>query len=143
MLVYGEDAYVAVWVASKLEHVDEFEECTAIGVASGDELIAGCVYTSHRPKYGTVEMSIASTSPMWARKENIAGLLRYPFEQLGVYKVYAAIMLSNAPALKTIAHIGFTREAILAHQFGKKQHAVVLRMLRPDYTRLYGEPRDG
>jgi len=140
MLVYGEDAYVAVWVASKLEHVDEFDQCTAIGITSGEELIAGCVYTRHQKKFRTVEMSIASTSPMWAKKENIAGLLKYPFEQLDVFKAYAVIMQSNEKALKTIAHIGFRREAILAHQFGKKQHAVVLRMLRPDYDRLYGEP---
>jgi len=137
VLVYGEDAYVAAWVADKLSHVEGFGENTAIGVVSGKELIAGCVYTNHQINYKTLEMSIASTSPMWARKENIAGLLRYPFEQLGVYKVYAATLFDNERALKTLAHIGFKREAILAHHFGKKQHAVIMRMLRPDYDRLW------
>ena len=138
-LVYGEDEYVKAWVADKLTHVEKFGPSSAIGVVSGDRLIAGCVYHDYRPKTGVLQMSIASISPMWARKENIAGLLSYPFDFLDIFKVYTATLLSNEKALKAIAHIGFTREAILAHQFGKKQHAVINRMLKPDFERLYGE----
>ena len=45
----------------------------------------------------------------------------------------------NTKALKVNAHIGFKQEAILAHQFGKKRHAVIMRLLQPDYNRLFGE----
>jgi RimJ/RimL family protein N-acetyltransferase len=142
VLIYGEDEYIAAWVADKLPHVDGFGKSTAIGIVSEDKLIAGCVYHDWRKKSNVIQMSIASISPMWARKENIHGLLEYPFEQLGCYKVFAATLLENEHALKVLAHIGFTREAILAHQFGKKQHAVINRMLRPDYDRLFGETNE-
>jgi RimJ/RimL family protein N-acetyltransferase len=82
---------------------------------------------------------MAAVSPMWARKEIIAELLRYPFEQLGVYKVFTAIPADNAMAIKVNNHVGLRREAVLAHHFGKKRHAVIMRMLRPDYDRLYGD----
>ena len=138
MLVLGEDEFIADWVCSQLPMVSSFGPCTAIGVVSQNRLIAGCVYSDYRKRFGTIEMSIASISPMWARKENIAGLLRYPFEQLGVFKVYAASTLDNLKAIKANKHIGFTKEAVLAHQFGQGNHAVIMRMLRPDYERLYG-----
>ena len=141
MLVYGEDEYVTAWVVDQLPHVENFGKSKAIGVVSQERLIAGCVYSDYRPRFGTIEMSIASVSPMWARRENIAGLLKYPFEQLGVFKVYAASHLSNEKALKVNAHIGFTREAVLAHQFGKGHHAVIMRMLLPDYERLWSDTK--
>lgn len=82
---------------------------------------------------------MAAVSPMWARKEIVAELLSYPFEQLGVYKVFTAIPADNAMAIKVNSHVGLKREAVLAHHFGKKRHAVIMRMLRPDYDRLYGD----
>ena len=138
MLVYGEDEAIAAWTAGFLPHVESFGLCIAIGVVSLDRLIAGVVYHEYRPKYATIQVSIAAISPMWARKENIAALLRYPFEQLECYKVWSAMPQDNEAAIKVNAHIGFKREAILAHAFGKKRHAVVTRLLRPDYDRLYG-----
>ena len=139
MIVFGEDAYVAAWTADKLPQVSDFGLCTALGVVSGERLIAGIVYHDYQPQHGTIQLSIAAISPMWAKKENIKELLKYPFEQLECYKVWTAIAADNEKALKVNAHIGFKKEAILAHQFGKKRHAVMSRMLRPDYDRLYGE----
>lgn len=136
-LVFGADAEVARWVADHIPDVDDFGPCTAIGVAT-DRLIAGTVFHDYQPKFGTIQLSMAATSPIWARREIIAGLLSYPFEQLGCFKVSTITAHDNNRALKVNEHVGFKREAILAHQFGKKRHAVVMRLLRPDYLRLYG-----
>jgi RimJ/RimL family protein N-acetyltransferase len=138
-LLYGADAEVAEWTANLIPHVEDFGPCIAIGVQSKGRLIAGIVYNEYQPRYGIIQLSMAAVSPMWARKEIIAELLRYPFEQLGVYKVFTAILPDNAMAIKVNNHVGFKREAVLAHHFGKKRHAVIMRMLRPDYDRLYGE----
>ena len=138
-LIYGEDEYVSAWTANLIPHVIDFGPCIAIGVQSKGRLIAGIVYNEYQPQYGIIQLSMAAVSPMWARKEIIAELLRYPFEQLGVYKVFTAIPADNAMAIKVNIHVGLKREAVLAHHFGKKRHAVIMRILRPDYDRLYGE----
>jgi RimJ/RimL family protein N-acetyltransferase len=122
-----------------IPHVEDFGPCIAIGVQSKGRLIAGIVYNEYQPRYSIIQLSMAAVSPMWARKEFIAELLRYPFEQLGVYKVFTAIPADNAMAIKVNSHVGLKREAVLAHHFGKKRHAVIMRMLRPDYDRLYGD----
>lgn len=138
-LVYGRDAEVASWVAERIPNVgaDGFGPCAAIGV--GEPLIAGVVYHDFQPKHRVIQLSMAASNPMWARRENIKGLLAYPFLQLDVFKGWIATELTNTHALKTWRHIGWRQEAILAHQFGPERHAVVMRMLKPDFLRLYGD----
>jgi RimJ/RimL family protein N-acetyltransferase len=138
-LAFGFDDQIAAWVAERIPHVrgGSFGLCTAIGVVSNGKLLAGIVYHDFQPDHRTIQLSMAADSPMWARKSVIAGLLHYPFEQLGVYKIWTGTPIENEAALKVNYHIGFKREAILAHQFGPKRHGVVCRMLEPDYTRIY------
>lgn len=139
-LVLGHDEAVARWVADRIETVGSkgFGPCAAIGIAT-DHLVAGMVYHDYQPDFGTVQLSMAATSPVWARRENIVALLDYPFNQLDCFKVWTLTPIDNERALKVNRHVGFTQEAVLAHQFGRKRHGIVMRMLRPDFTRLYGE----
>lgn len=140
MLVYGEDATVAEWVRVMCPNVPSFGPNTSIGYLNdADRLIAGFVYSDYRPENETIQLSMAAISPMWARREVIAEVLRYPFEQLGVYKVFTSTLPDNAKALKVNSKIGFKREAVLAHHFGRKKHCVVMRLLLPDYVKLFGE----
>jgi RimJ/RimL family protein N-acetyltransferase len=145
MLIYGQDEFITKWVINQIPHVENFGPCITIGIGSKNrnKLLAGLVYHDYQKNNGTIQLSMASISPMWARREHIAEMLRYPFEQLGIYKVFTTTPEDNVSALKVNAHIGFKREAILAHQFGKKRHAVIMRMLRPDYDRLFGVQDDG
>ena len=140
-LLFGEDKMVAEWVADKMDLVSRgFEKSTAIGIMNkeGSRMIAGVVYSEYYPEHKTIQMSIASISPMWARKETIRRLLVYPFEQLGVFKIIITTAIDNIKSLKVTDHIGFKREAVLAHQFGYKKHAVISRMLKTDFDKLYG-----
>lgn len=139
-LLFGRDVEIASWVADRIPEAgpESFRKSTAIGVASGDRLIAGVVYHNYMPQHGTCELSMAADSPMWAKHDVIAGLLHYPFEQMEIYKLWTATPRDYTAALKVNLHIGFKREAVLAHHYGKKRHAVICRMLQPDYRRLYG-----
>jgi len=138
-LAFGFDEQVSSWVADRIPHVrgGSFGPCSAIGVVSGDKLLAGIVYHDYQPDHRTIQLSMAADNPMWARRSIIAGLLHYPFEQLDCYKVWTSTPLDNDAALKVNIHIGFKREAVLAHHYGLKRHAVVCRLLNPDYQRLY------
>lgn len=140
-LVYDQSAEIAKWVAQNIPDIDGqgFDgPVAAIGVAT-DRIIAGVVFHDYQKQYGTIQLSMAATSPMWARQEIIKGLLAYPFYQLDCFKIWTATSRFNDRALKVNKHVGFTQEAVLAHQFGKQNHAVVMRMLRPDFEKRYGE----
>lgn len=143
-LVYGHDEEVARWVAQHIPDVGNkgFGPCMAIGVAT-DRLIAGMVYHDMQEMmrdgspFRTIQLSMAAETPIWARRDVIKALLHYPFEQLGVWLVWTATAIDNARALKVNEHIGFVREAVLADRFGPKKHAVICRMKRADYVRLW------
>lgn len=138
-LVFGYDAEIARWVIGHIPHMrgGDFGPCAAIGVASKNKLLAGIVYHDYQPDFRTIQLSMASEGPMWARRSTIAALLHYPFEQLGVYKVWTLTPIDNEAALRVNQHIGFKKEATLAHQFGPKRHGVVCRLTKQDYNRKY------
>jgi RimJ/RimL family protein N-acetyltransferase len=116
-----------------------FGPCEAIGVVSCGKLIAGVVYHEYRENCESIQISMAAESPMWARRGIIAGLLHYPFEQLGCWMIYTLIPPGNYRALRVNQHIGLKRKTVIPHCFGKKAHAVVCQMTRPEYQRLYIE----
>lgn len=138
-ILYGETPLVSQWVAGHLPNVDSFGQCEAIGVLSREgALIAGVVYHDYQPTCRNIQLSIASISPMWARRENIVGLLAYPFRQLGVFMAWTATPIENRKALKLTGHIGFGHDVTLAHTFGPKKHAVIRQMRKHEFERMYG-----
>lgn len=137
-LIFGEDAAVAEWVASRIPHLyGEFRDFAAIGVWDDAQLAAGVVYNDHQPEYGTLQLSMAADTPRWAQKGVIRALLHYPFEQVGVNKVWTATPHRNERAIRFNLGIGFTREATLRHHFGRKNHIVICSMLANEYRRRY------
>lgn len=136
--LYGRDKEVSNWIIDRVNCLHDLTPCVTIGVISGDKLIAGVAYHDYQIHYGVIQMSMAAISPMWARKDTINRLLRYPFEQLNCYKVMAVVEPSNVKALKTLESIGFRLEFIMGHMFGKDRHASIMEMLRPDYDRIFG-----
>lgn len=148
-LVFGEDQHVAAWTARRIPHMGEggfVPPFTAIGVVDDSGApVAGVIYNTYNPMAGTLEVSMAASSPRWARRGVIRALLFYPFEQLGVRKLFAVLPHTNERAIKFITGIGFKREATLARQFGSHPHvhAVIVRMFSEDYSRLYAQPKTG
>jgi RimJ/RimL family protein N-acetyltransferase len=135
--IFGHDEQIANWVAQRLGF-DGFGPCTAIGIMLGDEFVAGAVYHDYQPKFKTIQMSIATTTPRWASRGRIRALLAYPFDQLGVFKIWTASPSKSARTLKFLRGVGFRQEAVMGRQFGD-DHAVICRMYRPDFIRLYKE----
>lgn len=139
-----EGKLLAPWVADRVAWCsgpEAFYPCSGLAVVRGDRVLAGVVYHDWHPYEGggVIEISMAADSPMWARRENIRALLHYPFRQVGAWKVRVTTPHTQTHNIKTFEHIGFTREAVLANEYGRKLHAWVGRMQRPDYSRLYEE----
>lgn len=143
-MLIADDQTMAIqnWVAHAIPHVGPqgFGPAQAMGVVSDrEELQAGVVFHDYQPEYGTMQVSVAASTPMWAKPDHIKAIMAYPFEQIGVYKLWSAIPHTNERAIKFNKHIGFKQEAVLAHHFGHKVHAVITRLYQPDYRRLYGD----
>lgn len=144
-LWFGNDEIVAKWVNAHLAKSDPkhfpgegFGPCQAIGIVSTEGTpIAGCVYHDWQPKFKTIQMSCAAITPRWATRRIVEGLLKYPFVDLGVRKVWTVTPHTNERALRFIKGLGFMQEAVLAYQFGDC-HSVVCRMLERDFLRHYG-----
>ena len=137
-LLFGFDEEVSLWIAERMPVPVTLDGSRAIGVVdSNNNMMAGIAYYNHLPEFETIELSFASDNPMWARKENIRALLSYPFEQLNVFKCWISIPSDNARSLKTTDHIGFKHEATMRHQFGNGKHAILKRMFKPEFEKLY------
>jgi Acetyltransferases, including N-acetylases of ribosomal proteins len=138
-IVFDDSDAVASWVLARLPDVHGFGQCVALGVADKNgTLLMGIVFSDYQPQWGTMQLSIAADSPRWAHKGIIKQLLAYPFEQAGVQKLWAAHEHTNVRAQRLSKGLGFKHEGTLAQHFGPRKHAVISRMFREDYQRLYG-----
>lgn len=135
-LVYGD---VSDWVLARIPHVTDFGVCQSIGVESNGKLVAGVVYHDYQPAFESIQISMAADSPVWARKEIIASLLDYPFNQLGCWMVFTLTPIDNDLAIRVNQHIGIEKKTVLPHAFGRKRHGVLCQMLRPAFLEKYGE----
>jgi len=139
-LIFGCDAAIAEWVGERIPHAEPFVDCVGIGVADGNELLAGVVFSDWSALHKTLQLSMAADSPRWAKRGVVYALLSYAFDQAGAQKLWTATPISNARALKFNLGVGFTKEAVLGHHFGK-EHAVICRMYRKDFETRYRELR--
>lgn len=139
-LLYGQDAAVGKFVADRIPQVENnWGPMAAIGVVDDDNsLIAGFVYNMYYPEHGTIQISAASDSPKWATRKIIREVFSYAFNDLGVNKICSAIPLESERVIKFNKALGFIQEAVLAHQFGPKKHAAMLRLMKKDFEAKYG-----
>lgn len=139
-LIFGQDKAVAAWVAQRIPHMHGggFGTCTAIGVVCASGKGAGVVYHDYQDAYSNLQMSIAADTPMWATRGTIRALLHYPFLQLGVFMVWAAVPVENERVVRLLEHIKFKRKPIVPHVFGPRKHAQIMQMTAAEYARHYG-----
>jgi len=141
-LVYGIDEFVGEWVVRRLsvpglESSNGLRPFRAIGVERDGCLVAGVVYHQFNPMRETMEVTIASDTPRWATKGVISRLLSYPFDDCGVYTLCGYVQHNNERALKFDVGIGFKKEGVLRHRFGRGKHAVSFSMIKPEYERRW------
>ena len=127
---------MAAWAARQLPHVGAhgFGPCRAIAIVNGDRPLGAIIYHDYQAHLGTVQISMATTSPLWAQPQTIRDLLAIPFDQYRVNKVWTCIPADNERAIRFNAGIGMVREAVLRSQFGPKRNAVVFGMLAKEYA---------
>ena len=103
----------------------------AVGLASGDEIIAGMVVHDYVPEAKNCQLTFAAARANWATKASIRALLKYPFEQLGCRRVTTYIAKSNARAIRFNLGLGFKQEGLVRYGFGDED-ALVFGLLKEE-----------
>ncbi len=130
---------IVEWVRRRVPYVDDFGPATALGVVDRQgKPMAGAVYHEYHPNYGTIMISLAADTARWATPRNIRAFLAYPFEELKVHKLRAAVAHTNERSLRLTKGVGFTQEGILVDEFGPGIHAVMFRMKDHVFYKRYG-----
>lgn len=134
-LIFGKDASVADWVARQIPHVGSlgFGPCRAVAIVNGDTPLGAIVYHDYQKAHGTVQISMAARSPMWAQHQTIRDLLAIPFEQYKCNRVWTCIPMDNERAIRFNVKIGMVREGVLRDVFGRKRNAGIYGMLAHEY----------
>ena len=107
-LVRGADAVVATWVGLELGLMRGFGPCAAIGVARGEELIGGVVFSNWTPEAGVMEMTAASTDPRWMTREVIRTVFEYAFRHHHCQLVVWRVSAENERTIALAERLGFT-----------------------------------
>lgn len=123
---------VAEWVKDRIPSLGpeaSFGPGTALGVFRRRP-VGGCVFSNYQPDFGKIEVTWAGR----CTREDARELLRYPFKQLGVNLLWAAVMADNWRVIRMAERLGFQRAAGEQRDyFGPGRAAVILSMTRAEW----------
>ena len=136
---------LADWCAARIPHVGAagFGPNWSVGVALHGELAAVVTFHDYYPAFGTLQLSIASANPRWANRNAFGRILALAFDQpwgrngTQIEKVWCAMPSANERVLAFNSAVGFKREAVLRHHFGRGNHAVIASMMKWEYWAKY------
>lgn len=114
----------------------ECDRCVSVVV--GGELIGGVTYQGYT---GTsIQMHMAGMADRWATRDFMWVIFDYPFNQLGVERVFGQLVESNTRALEIVEKLGFKRVARVEGVFPTGA-CIVSTMERADCRWLKIKPR--
>lgn len=137
-LLTGQEPAVLKFVAdlSPIERPVWRDVAGAFGVLREDgAMIAGVVFSNHRPEFSTLELSAASVTSHAFSIGIVSALGDYAFRQLSANRVWARTSTANRRARAMLRGLGFTEEGVQACHYGPKSHAVIARLLRSEWER--------
>lgn len=143
-LLAGHDETVAKFVADlcPIERPAWPRNYRALGILRGDGcLIAGVVLATDRAEFGAWELSVAAVSSFAFSTEIVKAIGDFAFRQLSAHRVWARTSTDNRRARALLKALGFTEEGVNACHYGPRSHAVVARLLKPEWERQMATQR--
>jgi RimJ/RimL family protein N-acetyltransferase len=107
MLLFGIDRELSQWASDKLG-IKDFGPCVTIGVSRSSKVVAVALFNNYR--HPNIEITFVTSTPMWATRQTIGAILRYPFVQLGCKRLTAITEHTNRPARAFLCRLGFHQE---------------------------------
>jgi len=133
-IVGGERERVGLWLLDKLPEVTSLPGgYEAIGVARGDVLVGGCLFSDFSPCIGGgADIRMWAAGSNWISRRVIGVMLGYPFRRLGCHRITAVTAKKNKPCRKMLEDLGFRLEGTARHGFGIGKDAMIYGLLRSD-----------
>jgi len=124
-----ENQLLGKWASERLGCV--FEKYQTLGVVRGGQLVAVAVYHDYRE--GGIHISFVSTTPRWASRRVLYGILvAYPFGQLKVNRITAVCRKKNKRVRRLLEGVGFKLEGLHRRGFPDGD-ACSYGLLKEDY----------
>lgn len=133
MLILGQDQAVAEWALARLDHVDGFGPCAALGFAIDGELKGAAVFSNLR--YPSIELSLAIDDPRVCTRSNIAATFCYCFYIEQVTRVTALAAKGNKRSRKLIEGVGFKHEGTLREALPDGGAMLIYGMTKTDFDK--------
>ena len=74
------------------------------------ELMGGVLYNTYTGRGGSINLHYAGFHPRWFNRTMLFVCFDYPFNQLGVKKIFGQVPAKNAHAIRVNLHMGFRHE---------------------------------
>src|SRR4029077_5765311 len=103
------------------------------------ERLGGVIYTGYTEE--SICMHQASWTPRWANRDLLFVVFDYPFNQLGVKRIFGQVPEDNKQAMKLNLHLGFKIIARIEGVFKDNITCLVVRMERDECRFLRIKPR--
>jgi len=107
-MVIVSNPYVGLWVAKRIKGQYNEESSQALGLKSGDKLVAGVIYEDFNK--ASVVCHIACER---LTKSYLHAIFDYPFNVMGVNKIICPVASDNSASKRLVEKMGFSVEAVL------------------------------
>ena len=112
---------------------------TCIAREKAGELLGGAIYTHYTGE--SIQMHLAGFRRRWANRDLVFAVFDYPFNQLGVKRIFGFVPEDNWHAQKLNMRAGFRVVARLEGMFKHNIACVVMCMERAECRFLDTKPR--
>jgi hypothetical protein len=112
-------------------------------------LMGGVVFTQSTGPGGSAIIHSAGFHPNWVNRTMLWLTFDYPFNQIGVEKLFGQVPANNAEALKFNENLGFTVEHVIKGVYPEEDMLLMsivrdkCRFLKMRIPKLMPEPADG
>ena len=89
-----------------------FQNFTSMGVVDARGLIGGFIYHNYDPDAGVIEISCASSTPLFLSRRVVMAMLAYPFDEIGCQLVVLRTADDDSRLHSQLWRLGFTEHEI-------------------------------
>lgn len=124
---------VGLWLIEQIPDITDLPGgYEAIGVARGDKLVGGCLYSDYRPCPGGGNIFMWAAGHSWISRKVIAVMLGYPFIRLNCHRITATIRRGNRTSRKMVEDLGFVLEGKVRRGYSPREDMMVYGLLREE-----------
>ena len=110
----------------------DFGPCGTLGIFNNDRLIAGIIFHEWQPRYGTMEITAAATSPAWLTKRSIREIMAICFDQHQCQQIFSRMAIDNERAVQIYKFLGFN-SVLLPNMRGSGKHEWLMLLTRDQW----------